>query len=758
MKRDKIADKERLEALGSYTIMDSEEESLYNDVTALAAAICNTPISLISLVDDNRQFFKSHHGLDLSSTTLDDSFCKYLILDDLDVLIVEDPNQDKRFSEYASVKGDLKIGFYAGVSLTNDDGYQLGSLCVMDQKSKQLNELQINGLKTLAKQIIQLFELRKSKKISRHQKNKLEQKGILLDNIVSATGIGIWERDIKINLMKLNYECLKILGYSAEAKKTLQYSDWENFIHPEDLKLVRAKLERCFEQKTEIYDIKYRIINLRGETNWVHDNGKILSWDNDQPLLMYGTIQNITQKVNDDFELVKLKNNQEAIINNTKDLLWSVDTEYRLIMANNAYHELIRDNIGYQFNVGDVVFSENFDDDINNKWRNNYARALNGEQFSIKGKFYNPVKLRTTYGLTSFNPLYDNNGKLLGLTCYSKDITSEVLSQQVLISAKEEMQKILDASLDIICTIDEEGYFLSINKACQKIWGYEPKDLIGKQYLEFVHEKDKKLSSNEASAILEGEKVTGFENRYIHKNNTIVPMLWSANWDEKERVVYCIGRDITEKKKADVQLEQSERRFKSLVQDGSDLIAILNTEANFLYVSPTSTRILKTTPKEYLGTNAFDYVHPEDYDEVLKQFYEILEVPQTKIRPFRFRMKNHQYIWMETTVTNKLDEPSINGIVVNSRDVSNRINYLKAIEKQNAKLKEIAWTQSHELRAPVARLMGLVNLIRDENHDLDSEEKNRMLQYIIDSADEIDVVIKKIVDSTVQRMNIEEIE
>ncbi|WP_405384559.1 PAS domain S-box protein [Maribacter sp. LLG6340-A2] len=758
MKKDKITDKKRLQALDSYDIMDSKEESLYNDITALAAAICNAPISLISLVDDKQQFFKSHHGLDLTSTSLDESFCKYLIIDNLDMFIVKDPKEDERFANYTTVKDGLKIGFYAGVSLTNEDGHQLGSLCVMDKESRQLTNLQINGLKTLAKQVMQLFELRKSKNIARQQKNKLEQKGILLDNIVTATGIGIWERDIKNNLMKLNYGCLSILGNKSKTKKTIEYPEWEGFIHPEDLDMVKAKLQDCFENKTEIYDAKYRILNLKGEITWVHDNGKILTWEDQQPLLMYGTIQNITQKVNDDFELIKLKNNQDAIINNTKDLLWSVDTNYRLIMANHAYHELVKDNIGYQFSVGDVVFSDNFDNDINDKWKSFYARALKGEQFSIKGKFFNPKKMSTTYGLTSFNPLYDNKGNLIGITCYSKDITSEVLAQQVLLSAKEEMQKIMDTSLDIICTIDEEGYFLSINKAVKEVWGYEPNDIIGTNYIELVYKEDHLVTEQSAASVLSGEKVVNFENRYVHKDGHLVPMLWSSNWDGKDRVYYCIAKDNTEKKKAELQLEHSERRFKSLVQDGSDLIAILDTGANFEYVSPTSTRILKTTPEEFLHTNAFDYVHPDDYDEVLKQFYEILEVPQTKIRPFRFKIKNtDEYIWMETTVTNKLNDPTINGIVVNSRDVTNRLNYLKAIEKQNSQLKEIAWTQSHELRAPVARLLGLITLIRDENHDLDFEEKDRMLQYIYDSANEIDVVIKKIVDSTVSQMNIEEI-
>ena len=264
------------------------------------------------------------------------------------------------------------------------------------------------------------------------------------------------------------------------------------------------------------------------------------------------------------------------------------------------------------------------------------------------------------------------------------------------------MQKIMDTSLDIICTLDEEGYFLSINKACKRVWGYNPKDLIGTNYLYLVFKDDVELTKISAEAVSSGEKIVNFENRYVHKNGTIVPMLWSSNWDEKDRIYYCIARDNTEKKKAIEQLENSERRYKTLVQEGSDMICIVDEKAVFSYASPTSTKILNITPEE-------------------------------------------------------LNEPSIKGIVVNSKEVTTKVQHLKAIEEQNAQLKKIAWTQSHIVRAPVARLMGLIDLLKDDKEKLKPEEKERILNYIITSADEIDHVIKDIVENTINAIDLDEI-
>ncbi|SHJ48182.1 PAS domain S-box-containing protein [Maribacter aquivivus] len=740
----------------SYDIMDTHPEVIYDEITSLAASICDTPTSLISLVDDKRQFFKSHHGLEINGTLLEDSFCKHIIADDVNLLIVEDTHKDVRFRDYNLVKNDPNIGFYAGASLTAENGQRLGTLCVLDYEPKQLQQAQINGLQTLAKQVIQLFELRKSRKIEEDQKIDLEQKGKLLDNIVNATGIGIWERNLINDTLTLNEQALSIYGLNKTTLSEFKTDTWFSLIHKDDLAEVQKKMFDCLSYPSDGCSVQYRMLQKGGDYKWIQDKGKVLQWsDNKKPQLMYGTVQDITEKKNYTTELQRVKNNQEAMINSTKDLMWSIDLEYRLITANTAFHQLVNKIQGRPFNEGDLVFSDQVAAQVTEKWKSYYKKALTSGPFSVKQKIQDPKKFWTTYGLTSFDLLYNKEGEKIGITCFSKDITSEVLSQQVLIGAKEELQKIMDTSLDIICTLDEDGYFLSINKACKQIWGYEPKDIIGTRYLELVYDEDIKLTEDSAESVLSGKKVVNFENRYKHKNGAIVPMLWSSNWDKKDRVYYCIARDNTEKKKAELLLKNSERRYKTLVQEGSDMICIVDEKAIFSYASPTSTKILNITPEEFVGTNAFNHVHPDDYDIVYSEFMKVLDIPQVTIKPFRFKHGSGHWIWLETVITNKLDEPTINGIVVNSKDVTTKVLHLNAIEEQNAQLKKIAWTQSHIVRAPVARLMGLINLLTDDKGKLNVEEKEQVLNYIFTSADEIDNVIKDIVENTINVIDID---
>ncbi len=100
MGRNRIKNNKRLRTLASYNLLDTPPEKLYDDITHLAASICDTEISLITLIDDTRQFFKSHHGIDFNQTGLDVSFCKHLICEDLDELIVSDAKNDPRFQDH----------------------------------------------------------------------------------------------------------------------------------------------------------------------------------------------------------------------------------------------------------------------------------------------------------------------------------------------------------------------------------------------------------------------------------------------------------------------------------------------------------------------------------------------------------------------------------------------------------------------------------------------------------------------------------
>lgn len=150
----------RLEVLKSYNLLDTLPEDAYDTITKLASYICNTPISLVTLLDADRNFLKSRRGIDIAESPRDISFCGHAILSEEPVFIVEDARLDERFQDNPLVK-DFKAIFYAGVPLRTSDGYALGTLCVYDHKPRTLSLEEQDALRGLAKQTVLLFEARK---------------------------------------------------------------------------------------------------------------------------------------------------------------------------------------------------------------------------------------------------------------------------------------------------------------------------------------------------------------------------------------------------------------------------------------------------------------------------------------------------------------------------------------------------------------------------------------------------------------------
>lgn len=167
---------QRLQALREYSILDTLPEKDFEDITRIASEICQTPISLITLIDAERQWFKSAIGIDGTETHRDHAFCAHALNTPHEILKVKDSREDERFSGNPYVTGDPNVVFYAGVPLVNADGYALGTICVIDKKPRELNEMQLSSLQALSNQVVKLFELRKLNRLQEESKKEIEER------------------------------------------------------------------------------------------------------------------------------------------------------------------------------------------------------------------------------------------------------------------------------------------------------------------------------------------------------------------------------------------------------------------------------------------------------------------------------------------------------------------------------------------------------------------------------------------------------
>jgi len=200
-------EKERLDNLESYRLPDLIEQLEFDNLVQLASTICDTPISLITLIDSEKQWFKAKIGLEGEDCTSKDvSFCGHAINTPDDIFVIEDATKDERFSDNPLVTGDPKIVFYAGVPFVTNEGYALGTICVIDRVPRKLDERQLDLLKGLSKQVVRLFELQKTIKLLEEKEIEREQMVNSMCKYVNTIGhdVKMTFRNIQISTELLN--------------------------------------------------------------------------------------------------------------------------------------------------------------------------------------------------------------------------------------------------------------------------------------------------------------------------------------------------------------------------------------------------------------------------------------------------------------------------------------------------------------------------------------------------------------------------
>ena len=218
----------RLEEVKKYKLLDTLPESDFDNITKLVANICDVPISLITILDEHRNFLKAHYGFKESESARDISFCGHAILSEESIFIIENARKDIRFQHNPIIE-KYNITFYAGVPLINPEGYALGTLCVYDHNPRTLSDKQKEALVILAKQVVNLFELRlKNNMLNKALFNLEERHNTLksfankvshdlkspLANITSLSQL--FKDELKVLHPKINLEYLDYIGESAE--------------------------------------------------------------------------------------------------------------------------------------------------------------------------------------------------------------------------------------------------------------------------------------------------------------------------------------------------------------------------------------------------------------------------------------------------------------------------------------------------------------------------------------------------------------
>jgi PAS domain S-box-containing protein len=255
------AEARRLAALARYRILDTPREADFDDIAELASEICGTPIALVNLIADGRQWFKAEVGLGVRETPLETSFCGHAILEE-DFMLVPDAARDPRFERNPLVTGAPGLRFYAGALLKTDDGFPIGTLCVLDHRPRTLTEQQIRALKRLARQVMSQLEQRRAEAALRESEARFR-------HMADSAPALIWMTDAEGQVAFANMHYDHMFGRPAAE---MLGGGWREVILPEDVDAFDGAFQAAFQARRP-FRVEVRVRGKDGEVRWLRCEG-----------------------------------------------------------------------------------------------------------------------------------------------------------------------------------------------------------------------------------------------------------------------------------------------------------------------------------------------------------------------------------------------------------------------------------------------------------------------------------------------------
>jgi diguanylate cyclase (GGDEF)-like protein/PAS domain S-box-containing protein len=299
---DLLQEQKRINAVNSLEILDTPNESDFDELVNLASMIFEVPISTVTIVDSHRQWFKAAVGLTVKETSREVSFCTHAIQQH-DYLVVTDTSNDPRFANNPLVIDEPHLAFYAGIPLRTSNNLAVGTFCIMDKIPRELSDRQIEILRILANQTMQLLELRSERNkyrdlvLEKDFLNKqLEESNQRWKFALEGSGDGVWDWDVEHNICFFSKKWKEMLGYS-ENELANTYESWISLIHRDDKEKVLETLNDYLDTFQLEYKLELRMLCKDLSYKWVLTRGMVVERNiSGHPMRMVGTHTDISNR------------------------------------------------------------------------------------------------------------------------------------------------------------------------------------------------------------------------------------------------------------------------------------------------------------------------------------------------------------------------------------------------------------------------------------------------------------------------------
>jgi PAS domain S-box-containing protein len=574
---------DRLSALKECKILDTIPEQGFDDITHLASYICQTPIALVSLIDRDRQWFKSKIGLTVAETSRGIAFCAYAILQS-DVFIVPDTHQDERFADNPLVKGDPHIRFYAGVPLISNDGHALGTLCAIDIIPRVLTPEQIDALKLLANQAAHLLETRRTladlDPTLLKRKPYAKKQWPFLGKI--AVGIGL-ASSILAAISFLLYRNLTDLSQTASMLKERHEA--------------LEQIGKVLQNLREIDLIRHRYV-LSGRDDRLDGYSKLVAEINHQVKIVE---RNETIALSNHESFKSISKAASAIELETQDII-ALRQKHGLEAARQKLISYdLRSTLGFvdrqAAQIVELEEQELF------KWQ----QRVNEKNAAAIPNFLGGLVLGMGVLLAVFYLTY-------------REIIKGQKTEIILEQERDFTDAVVDTVGSLVIVLDPDGRIVRFNSACETTTGYTFDEIRRKHFWDILLIPEEVDAVKVVFANLKAANFPNtYENYWVAKNGDRRLISWSntALVDRNNQIEYIIGTgvDTTER----IQAEEERQKFVSLIQNSNDFISMASLDGKITFLNVAGRKLVGLDSMEaVLATKINDYL-PEHLQVMFEQ-------------------------------------------------------------------------------------------------------------------------------------------
>lgn len=554
----------------------------------------------------------------------------------------------------------------------------------------------------------------------RRAEEKLRQSQARLKLALDAGAIATWDWDILNDRVYGDERLARLFGVDTEqAADGLPLMDFVNAIHEEDRPQVAAQIEQAV-QTGERYTAEYRVVGAGNGYRWVVAHGQVERDAEGKAVRFPGTVADITERKRIEQQLRDNEKLLRTVAENVpRSYLSVINSDLTIDFANGQ--EFKRRQLNPEMFIGlhmrDVfgAYGEEVLETVTTAYRRAFAGQEQFFELFIGGEhqFYETV------------PLVNEQGEIHQILAVVQNITERKQAEAALRSSEERLHLLMEHAPFGIQVFDMDGTLVQVNKTWEEIWGVRAEDVVG--IFNALH--DPQIEALGLRTFVErafaGQVVHFQDVRYV-PNQSHMPgrERWVRAYcyhisDKAGQIqnVVLLNEDVTERKRVEETLAQHEEYFRSLIENALDIISILDKDGLIRYESPAIERVLGYNPEELVGQNAFELVHPSDMPEVISAFTEATQIagPAAPIE-FRFRHKDGSWRILEAIGSNLLDDPVVAGIVVNSRDITDRRNLeeqFRQAQKMEA-LGQLTAGIAHDFNNLLTAINGFAGLMQFE--------------------------------------------